>query len=66
MIQVICDNCGKTLRDKPSQLEDANTFQAEKRVSLKMHIDGTNSFPIDMDLCINCAKKYVKVLKDPI
>lgn len=66
MIKVVCDNCGKELRDKPSQMEDAATFKPEKHVTLKMHVQGTESYPLDVDLCVNCAKKYLKVLKDPV
>lgn len=66
MIKVVCDNCGKELRDKPSQMEDPSTFKPEKRVTLVMEIEGTNSRPVDFDLCVGCAKKYVKVLKEPI
>ena len=66
MIQCICDNCGKTLKDKPSQMELAADFKPEPRVTLVMEIQGKNVRPVDMDLCVSCAKKYVKVLKDPI
>jgi len=63
-IHVVCDNCSKQLRDKP---DEANPeYKPEKRVTLRMHIEDTNSYPIDMDLCVACAKRYVGVLKEPI
>lgn len=64
MIQVICDNCSKVLRDKPSEANPE--AKPEKRVTLKMHVESTNSYPIDMDLCVSCAKRYIGVLKEPI
>ena len=66
MIKIVCDNCGKELRDKPTQLQNDKDFKPEKRVTLRMHIEGTSTYPIDMDLCVSCAKKYVVALKDPV
>lgn len=56
MIKIVCDECEKELRETQDGKE-------EKRVTLKMHVEGTGSYPIDLDLCVACAKRYVKVLK---
>lgn len=67
MIQTICDNCNKIIMDKPDQVNKDNPeWKPEKTVTLKMHIEGTESYPILMDLCVKCAKKYVTVLSNPL
>lgn len=63
-IHIVCDNCSKMLRDKPNEANP--NAKPEKRVTLKMHVEDTNSYPIDMDLCVGCAKRYIGVLKEPI
>jgi hypothetical protein len=63
-----CDNCGKELKleekDKPEIAGD--DWKPEKLVTLKMHISGTGTYVVDMDLCIKCAKKYSRVLTKPL
>lgn len=65
-VKVVCDNCGKELKDKPSDVDDPTTFKPDRHCTLKLHIQGTNSYPVDLDLCIGCARKYVKILGEPI
>lgn len=62
MIQIICDNCGKGLREK---IDEAGA-QPEKRVTLVMEIEDSRKRVIDMDLCVKCAQKYVGILKEPV
>ena len=64
MIQTICDNCGKTMRDKP----DASGAEPEPFCTLKLRVAKADKVihPIDMDLCLKCAKKYLRILSDPV
>ena len=64
MIKIVCDNCGKELREGKENMNP--NAKPEKRVTLKMHIEGTASYPIDMDLCVRCAKQYVAKLNEPL
>lgn len=63
-IQVVCDNCGHILRNE----SDSTDAEPEAHATLKLHVAQGNqsAYPIDMDLCLRCAKKYLKVLRDPI
>lgn len=61
MIVVTCDNCNKTLRNST----DMSGAEPEKRVNLIVQVDDSSKRIIDMDLCVNCAKRYVGVLKQP-
>ena len=63
-IKIECDNCGKELKNVADEINP--TKGPDKHVTLKMHIEGTESYPIVMDMCIGCAKKYAAVLKEPI
>ncbi len=62
MIQIVCDNCNKQLREK---IDEAGA-KPEKRVTLVMEIEDSRKRVIDMDLCIRCAQKYVNILKEPV
>lgn len=64
MIQVVCDNCSHVLRNEP----DETGAEAEVHATLKLVVAKADKTirPIDMDLCIKCAKRYLAVLKDPI
>lgn len=63
-IQVLCDNCGKELKNVA---DESNPKRGpDKHVTLKMHVEGSESYPVMMDLCVSCAKKYVIILKEPI
>lgn len=69
MIQVVCDNCKRVLRDTPDEAnKDNGDWKPDVHATLKLHVQqGDNSVrPIDMDLCLRCAKKYLAVLKRPM
>ena len=40
------------------KLVEATDAKPEKRVTLKMHVEDTNSYPIDMDLCVQFQLNY--------
>jgi hypothetical protein len=68
-IQIVCDNCGDVLRDKPDETQkDDPKWQPDAHATLKLHVqqNDKNVRPIDMDLCIRCAKRYLKVLRQPL
>lgn len=63
-IRVECDNCGKQLKNVADEVNP--TKGADKHVTLKMHVEGTESYPVLLDLCVPCGKKYAAVLLEPI
>lgn len=69
-LTMTCDDCGKVLRDKPDLVNKDNTNwkpDARAKLSLTIEQEGTGkSWPVDMDLCIKCAGKYLRVLREPI
>lgn len=56
----VCDNCGHALRDE----EDSFGNPPEKHAELTLKIDGKNLAHLILD--VRCAKKYLRVLSDPI
>ena len=68
MQKMWCDNCGKQLMleelDKPEVA--GSDWKPEVLVRLEMRVVGQGVMPIDMDLCIRCAKKYMRRMKEPL
>ncbi len=64
MIQVLCDNCGKALKNVSDEITPEKG--SDKHCTLKLHVEGTESYPVLLDLCVVCAKKYVSILKEPV
>lgn len=67
MIQIICDNCDKPLRNKPDDINKDNpNWKPDGHATLKLTLDRgeTKNYILDMDLCVPCAKKYLKVFKE--
>jgi hypothetical protein len=68
-IQVVCDNCRVVLRNEPDEANAGNAdWKPDVHATLKLHVTQGNmdARPIDMDLCLKCAKRYLKVLKEPV
>ncbi len=64
MIQVICDNCGRELKNAGDEINPDR--ESDKHCTLTLKIEGLGKIPVFMDLCIVCAKKYLSVLSQPI
>lgn len=62
-----CDNCEKEIRHEPDEINKNNPdWKPDKHFELRGHIVGTGKYPIMMDLCMRCARGYVKALSEPI
>jgi len=60
-----CDNCGKELLEEKPEIAQSD-WKPEPLVTLKMHISGTGKYIVDLDLCVRCARKYNRKLKEPL
>lgn len=63
-IKILCDNCDRELKNVADEVNPSKG--PDKHVTIKMHIEGTESYPVLLDLCVPCAKKYTAILKEPI
>lgn len=63
-----CDDCGKELKlDEKDKPEIAGSdWKPDVLVRLEMRVVGKGIMPVDMDLCVRCAKRYMKVLRKPM
>lgn len=63
-----CDNCSKELflneDDKPEIA--GSDWKPDVLCKLELRIIGKGAMPINMDLCVRCARKYAKVLTKPL
>ena len=59
-IQIICDNCEQPLRNE----EDSTGAPPDKHVTFRVECEG--KILKQMDLHIKCAKKYLRVMADPV
>ncbi|QGJ90123.1 hypothetical protein HWC80_gp089 [Mycobacterium phage Indlulamithi] len=63
-IRVQCDNCEKILRNEPD--DTGAEPEAHYVLALTASKGDKTIHPLQMDLCPRCAKRYFKVLKDPV
>ena len=62
MQKIWCDNCGREIIEEPTEMKP----EPEPRIRLEMRVIGKGLMPIDMDLCVRCARKYMRKLKEPL
>lgn len=69
-IKMFCDNCDRELRDTPDECnKDNSEWQPDARAKLTLEVQKegmSKSWPINFDLCLRCAGRYLKVLRDPV
>lgn len=62
-----CDNCGKEIREKPDEVNKNNPdWKPDVHVQLTLRIIGKGEYPIMMDLCSRCGRKYMRHLSQPL
>ena len=68
MQKVWCDNCGKEMRlEEKDRPEIAGSdWSPDVLCKLELRIIGKGVMPINLDLCVRCAKKYAKILSKPL
>ena len=54
-IRIECDNCGKEMKNVADEVNPSKG--PDKHVTLKMHVEGTESYPLRVDLGVGGVKK---------